>query len=180
MLTRIPDATDLASVEKVVVIYESPAARDHAYRHLTERFPADQIDAFHWCHCGQLHETDCLDALVRNAANARLIIISANAEGDFSYEMKSAIERWLAKREDREGTLVGLFVGLKQDSLAPLKEIYLRHIAHRAGMDYLSHLRPGSGQSIPNSLDTFSHRAGQMTSVLDQILHTKIPATPPR
>jgi hypothetical protein len=180
MLTRIPDASDLATVETVVVIYESPAARDCAYHQLTERFPANITQSFHWCSCEELKDANQLEALVRKAANSDLFIVSATVEGDFSFELKSAIERWLTRREDREGTLVGLFVGSKRGSVAPLKEIYLRHIAHRAGMDYLSHLTPVSSRSIPNSLDTFTHRAGQMTSVLDQILHTRIPATPPK
>ncbi|HLX72340.1 MAG TPA: hypothetical protein VKV04_22200, partial [Verrucomicrobiae bacterium] len=60
----------------------------------------------------------------------------------------------------------------------PFREIYLRHIAHRAGMDFLSHAAPTAAKAIPDSLDSFSKRAGQMTSVLDNILHTR-PRTPP-
>jgi hypothetical protein len=180
MLTRIPDAADLTSLEKVVVVYESPAARDSACQQLTHRFSSDQTENFHWCYTGRLHEPECVEALVRRAAGADLIIFAASAEGDFSPEVKSSIERWLARRGDREGALVGLFNGGMRRSVAPLKEIYLRHAAHRAGMDYLSHLSPNAGPTIPDSLDNFSRRAGQMTSVLDQILHTEFLPAPPR
>jgi hypothetical protein len=89
------------------------------------------------------------------------------------------IEDWLNKRGEHEGALVGL---LDYDDgpqhVATFREIYLRHVARRAGMDYLSHAPPTTRRAIPDSIDSFSERAGRMTSVLDDILH-KHPHTPP-
>jgi hypothetical protein len=63
--------------------------------------------------------------------------------------------------------------------MASFREIYLRHIARRAGMDYLSRGAPTATKAIPDSIDSFSERAGRVTSVLANILH-KHPHAPPR
>ena len=91
------------------------------------------------------------------------------------------IERWLGKRREREGAIVGLVSGQTAPcATAGLKEIYLRHIAHRAGMDYLSRTTPTAPFAMPDSLDSFCNRARQVTSVLDDILRTRfIPPIPP-
>jgi hypothetical protein len=62
--------------------------------------------------------------------------------------------------------------------VASVREIYLRHAARRAGMDYLSHAAPTLRRAMPDSLDSFSERAGRVTSVLDGILQTRPYAQP--
>ena len=107
------------------------------------------------------------------AARADLIVFSLSAAGDLPEGVKLWIESWLGKRGEREGALVGLVEGERGlGGVACLKEIYLRHVAHRAGMDYVSHAPPTNWRGIPDSLDSFSRRADQVTSLLDEILRT--------
>ena len=86
----------------------------------------------------------------------------------------------LDHRGEREGAIVGLVTEKPAPAMgvASLKEVYLRHTAHRARMDYLSHVVPTELRAMPDSLDAFRQRAGQVTSVLDQILHKHTPPPP--
>ena len=112
---------------------------------------------------------------VKNAVQADLIVFAVTSAGDLPREVKLWTENWLGKRGEREGALVGLVSGDAANpcEIACLKEVYLRHLAHRAGLDYLSHVPPMISREIPDSLDSFNQRAGQVTSVLDEILHTR-------
>lgn len=111
-----------------------------------------------------------------------MIIFTGPMENDFPAELKLWIERWLPKRTEREGAIVGIFIRGSSGNVArsgSQKEIYLRQIALRAGMDYLSHVPRLGRKAMPESLDVFSQRAGQMTSVLNDILQTSRPASFP-
>lgn len=120
-----------------------------------------------------MRNTTAASQAAERAAGADLIVFAMTGSGDLPQEIKLWIEEWLGKRTAHEGALVGL---VETESgpcpIACLKEIYLRHVAHRAGMDYLSHEPPTAQKAIPDSLDSFNQRAGQMTTVLDEILHT--------
>ena len=80
------------------------------------------------------------------------------------------------KRGDREGALVGL-----TDSAAGAygvnaqKFIYLRGVAHRGGMDYLTQVPQELSRGMSDSIESYTERAHQVTSVLDEILHYKSP-----
>jgi len=54
------------------------------------------------------------------------------------------------------------------------KHAWLRRVAHRDGMDYLTDVPPEITRPIPNSLESFSERAQQITSVLNEILRKPI------
>ncbi|HET7626035.1 MAG TPA: hypothetical protein VFM25_12300 [Verrucomicrobiae bacterium] len=129
----------------------------------------------HWYGFDILRNTAGATEMINKAAQADLLVFSFSSQGDFPQELKLWIERWLGKRCEREGSLVGLVTDRIQSvcPFASLKEIYLRHTALRAGMDYLSHVPPSAGKVIPDSLDSFSQRAGQMTSVLGGILQSQ-------
>jgi hypothetical protein len=179
MLKSAPDAVESTTAQKFMVVYETPAAREYAAdvcEHVVG-LPAD-AENFWWISCEELGNTRKADAALRAAENADVIIIAANAEDDFEPVLKLWIERWLAKRHNREGTLAGIFEGEGSSipGVATQKEIYLRHVAHRAEMDFISHLPTSFRKTVPESLDDFSTRAQKMTHVLDEILHTK--ATP--
>ena len=55
------------------------------------------------------------------------------------------------------------------------KCLYLRAVAHRAGMDYLTQVPEQLGRVFPESLDFYSERAAQMTDVLEEILQQHPP-----
>src|SRR5262249_26515763 len=114
------------------------------------------------------------------AAKADLILFAVTSEGDLPNEVKHWIEHWMNRRGEREGALAGLVMDRPASpfEIATRKEIYLRHTARRAQMDYLSHEIPTPRKAIPDSLDSFNRRAFEMTSVLDEILQTR-PMAPP-
>ena len=119
--------------------------------------------------------TDYRSDAYNKAATADMILFSMSSAGDLPHEVKLWIERWLNRRSEREGALIGLVTDRPANpfEIASLKEVYLRHTAHRAKMDYLSHEIPTARKAIPDSIDSYNRRAGQMTSVLDQILRNQ-------
>lgn len=165
----------------IAVIYETPAIREHAVG-FCERLGQEQKPAqmeTNWWSFQLLGQPGSRSNAVEKAAAADVVIFAMNAGRDLPEEIKLWIEHWLNKRGEREGALVGLVMREDPREMASFREIYLRHAARRAGMDYLSHAAPTASQAIPDSIDSFSERAGRMTSVLANILH-KHPHHPPR
>lgn len=165
----------------VVVVYETPAIREQAVR-FCERLAEERKSAameMNWWSFQLLGNPALRSDAVEKAADADVVVFAMDASGDLPEEIKLWIEHWLNKRGEREGALVGLVMREEPRDMASFREIYLRHAARRAGMDYLSHAAPTARQAIPDSLDSFSERAGRMTSVLSNILH-KHPQHPPR
>ncbi len=166
--------------QSILVIFETPRHREQAVgacAHLSENARVE-ID---WCSLSELTTASYAEKMAEKAAATDLIIFSGNCEGDFSKETKLWLERWLFKRSAHEGTMVGLFTNRSAGFLGitSVKEMYLRQAAHHAGLDYLSHLPTGPRRTIPDSLDTFNRRAGQITSVLDEILRPRTHSAPP-
>jgi hypothetical protein len=165
----------------VVVIYENPAIREQAVN-FCERLAEEQKSAameLNWWPFHLLGHPVTGVSAVQKACHADVIVFAMDARGDLPEEIKLWIEQWLNKRGEREGALVGLLIREEPQAMASFREIYLRHVARRAGMDYLSQMAPTAQKAIPDSIDSFSERAGRVTAVLDNILH-KHPHTAPR
>jgi hypothetical protein len=166
----------------VVVVYEEPAIRERAMRfceRLADEQKSPEMD-MEWWSFALLSEPSRAHDAVEKATRADVVVFAMEARGDLPTEIKLWIEKWLNKRGEREGALVGL-LGRREgiQEMASFREIYLRHVARRAGMDYLSHAAPTLRRAIPDSIDSFSERAGQMTSVLDSILQKHPHTSPP-
>src|ERR1039457_89077 len=161
-----------------LVLYENLAAREQAVR-FCEQLTAHSADepqpSVKWCSFESLRKAGNSNKAATVAAQAELIIFAITFTGDLPEEIKVWTESWLSKRGEREGALVGLVLGhpSKPWEAAGLKEIYLRHLAHRAGMDYLSQVPGKFLETMPDSLESFSQRAGQVTPVMDEILNTR-------
>lgn len=163
-----------------ILLYESPQSREQLLNRFGKEAEA-HLERGQWLSFGEVTSRDTLEEILGKLLSAEVIVVAAAAEGDFTDEFKSWINDWVARRNDREGALVGIFHDQKTVNLASRKEVYLRHAAHLAGMDYLSRLPLQTVQTVPDSLDTFSERADQMTSVLDTILKNRpAPALPRR
>ncbi len=165
----------------VVVIYEDDVAREAAVTF------CDQLVQRFWSLCGfdiswwsfqLLAEGRASQEAASKAAGAELVIFAARPEGDLPALVDAWIESWLHLRGDREGALVGLMdpCGTLTGG-ATTKYLRLRTAAHRAGMDYLTQVPQNFTYAIPNSLESYSERAEQVTSVLDEILQ-RPPPTP--
>jgi hypothetical protein len=167
----------------IVVVYEDGGSRDHAvefFDELTSQIgPQAEFDVSWWAFA-MLRNGGANHDAARKAAVADMIVFALRPGGDLPHEIKSWIEASMVQRGEREGAVVGLMEGEPAPCAAAcLKEVYLRRVAHRSGMDYLSHAAPTAARAIPDSLDSYQERAGQITSVLDEILHTQPPPSPP-
>jgi hypothetical protein len=153
----------------VLIIYENAAAREQAIQFCEQMKCEGESDA-HWCSFEDLKNPSAGREALNKAADVGMVVFAISAAGDFPPEVKLWMEHWIGKRAEREGMLIGLVTDERSGprDIACLKEVYLRHLAHRAGMDYLSHLPPLSARR--DLLECFDQRAGQVTSVLDEIL----------
>jgi hypothetical protein len=159
------------AAKSVVVIYEDSALRERAVQ-FCERLAAETPEMeMDWWSFQLLDHPSMAHSAVDRAATADVVVFAMVSRGDLPEEIKMWIERWLNKRGEREGALVGLLHREEGwHGMASFREIYLRHVARRSGMDYLSHSAPTIQHAIPDSLDSYNDRAVQMTSVLDSIL----------
>jgi hypothetical protein len=163
----------------VVVVYEDATARERAVTfcdQLVGRFWAKCEFDVSWWPFTLLDQAVAAKEAAERAAQADLIIFSATPEGDFPLPVKAWVETWLKQRGDREGMLAGLMqpvvgAGDREGQ----KHHYLRKAAHHGAMDYLTQVPQDISRSIPDSLDSYTERADQVTSLLDGILHQQPP-----
>lgn len=160
-----------------VVIFETNAARDALLQCSSYRL-ADFTDDSMWYSLAEIKGSNA-DKALRDSLSASLVIVAASANGDFPVEFKLWIERWSAKRSDRQGALVAMFYDRKLADLASVKELYLRQAAQAAGIEFRRDIPQTFAATVPDSLDSFTDRAGQMTSVLTGILSQRTTSVPP-
>ena len=159
----------------VVVIFEDDATRTEAVKfcdELVHRFWTQYGFEMTWWSFTPLAEARTARDAARKASEADLIVFAVEPDGEIPWEVKGWIENWLSERGDREGALVGLLdPGADSIAVTTDKYVYLREVAHRAGMDYLTQMPQNISRCIPDSLESYSDRADRVTSVLDEILH---------
>jgi len=163
----------------VLVIYEDAASREQAVDfcdQLVKRFwTRFEFDVSWWSFDLLRQELMAADT-AQKAAEADLVVVSSTLPGGFPPSITNWIESWLDRRGDREGILAGLVEpGANPSGREGEKHTYLRQVAHRAAMDYLTQVPQGISLSIPESLDSYTERAARVTSVLDEILHHQAP-----
>jgi hypothetical protein len=163
----------------VVVVYEDSAARERAVAfcdQLVSRFWAGFEFDLSWWPFAQLEEAGSASTAAEKATRADLIVFAANVAGDFPRPVKVWVESWLDQRGDREGLLIGLLDPAGRASgWEAHRHCYLRSAAHHGSMDYLTEVPQDISRSIPDSLDSYTERADQVTSLLDNILHQQPP-----
>jgi hypothetical protein len=165
----------------VVILFEDAQTRETAVKfcdQLVERFWAHCEFGMTWLSFSTLAEPNAGQDADAKARGADVIVFATRPEGPIPAAVTDWVEGCLANRSDREGTLAGLIdCGPVLTARAAEKHAWLRNVAHRAGMDYLTQVPQDISRPIPNSLESFSERAQQVTSVLDEILHK--PLQPP-
>jgi hypothetical protein len=180
-MTRTNDSGSVLETKtgwSVVVVYEDAATRERAVTF------CDQLVSRYWAKCEfdvswwpftMLDQAAAAKEAVERAAQADLIVFSAIPEGDFPPSVKAWVESWLNQRGEREGMLVGLMEpGADAGNREGQKHHYLRKAAHHGAMDYLTRVPPDTCFSIPDSLESYTERACQVTSLLDDILHQQL------
>jgi hypothetical protein len=165
----------------VVVVYEDAAARERAVTfcdQLVSRFWQRFEFEVGWWSFAMLEATGGAKAAAEKAVCADLIAFATDPEGDFPQPVKTWVETWLTRRGDREGMLVGLLEPvIGTGGIEGRKHYYLRHAAHHGAMDYLTQVPQDIAFPIPDSLESYTQRADQVTRLLDGILHQQ--ASPP-
>jgi hypothetical protein len=162
----------------VVILFEDAQTREKAVKfcdQLVERFWAHSEFRLTWMEFSALAEPNAARDAHAKARGADVIVFATRPEGPVPATVTEWVERSLANRTDREGTLAGLIdTSTILTGWAAEKHAWLRSVAHRAGMDYLTDVPAEIARPIPDSLESFSERAQQITSVLDEILRKPI------
>ena len=166
---------------RVVVVCEDEFNHDRAIalsHELVSRFWSEFEFEFQWWQFNNLFDSARAMEAAEAAAQADMIVVAANAGGDFPDSIKGWCKAWLKLRNSREGAVVGL-IGTPDKPARPseTKMHYLHDLAHRAEMDFLSELGSVLSHKVPESFEWFHRRAGQVSSTLDSILH--LPQKPP-
>jgi len=178
MVKFVPDNLESSPKEtcQVIVLFEDIASREFVARSskdLSEPVqPGGPLEVC-WFSLSALAEAGTARDLAHRAARADFIIFAGARAGDWPSEVKLWMETWISQRGEREGAIVGIVIPENPAApveIASLKEVYLRHAAHRAGMDYLCQVPAAISKGMPDSLESCSARAGQITSLLDEIL----------
>ena len=171
------------TARSVVVVHEDAAARERAVEfcdQLVRRFWARFEFEVSWCSFAQLEEAGQAKAAAEKAAGADLVVFCATPEGDFPLVLKGWVERWLRLRGEREGMLVGLVDPANGTHVAEgPKHHWLRGAARRLGMDYLTQVPHDLSRTMPDSLDSYTSRADQVTGLLADILRRQTPPPGP-
>jgi len=146
----------------------------HLCHLLADRF-SEEIDfEFSWWKHQYLLDPDVAWMAGQTIVRADLIIISTHTGQDLSMELKTWMDEWLPQRELSEGALAVLLQNANQtrNPVTPLGS-YLRNLAQRAGMDYMSLAKP---VEVHETFDSIFQRANRVTPLLDNILHTRHPS----
>jgi len=176
-----PDAKEPTELWSVLVLYDEHATRQRAMAvcdHLVQQFWSEVEFTFHWWRTDFLEDDTMATTAAADAAHADFIVVSTSPGRELSPFARNWFDAWIALRERREGALVDLTeTDAASDIHAQHKKTFLRNAAHRAAMDYLTKVPSASNGELPDSVESADLRAGEVTSVLDAILHQ--PPPPP-
>jgi hypothetical protein len=165
----------------VIIVTEDDEHRKEAVKFcdaLVERFWADNEFDLTWSSFREVCDEPAARELASKAAQADIVLFACGASSELPSAVETWMEGWAAQRGDREGSIVALSEPTVPASRKlPEKFVFLRNLAHRAGMDYLTRMPQEMRRSLPDSLDSYTARAHQMTGTLDEIMKRK---TPPR
>ena len=176
-----PPPSDAAEALTVAVIYEDGATRDRAMSlcdHLVHKLWEDIDFEFSWWKCDYLNDPGIAADAAVAASRADMIIFSGDADRDLSPAVKTWTETWAAQRENREGALVAL-IGTGNGPIqgSGSSHIYLRDVAQRTEMDYLTNLPDPLSETVNGSVQAIASRSAPVSSVLDSFLQRVSPAS---
>jgi hypothetical protein len=154
----------------MMVIFDKEESRQRAVDvcdHLIKRFWNDCGFDVCWWSCAELKGYGKRGETLAKAVEADLLVVALHAEAEPTTLLGDWLEDFVKLRGEREGVLINLV----EEGSNPHSS--LRQAAHRAGMDYLTHEPDKIGGAVPDSIESVTARAEQITSVLDEILRTQ-------
>ena len=126
----------------MVVVYEDLATRQRATAvcdDLVKKFWPEICFKFDWWRVNFLEDKGFAELAAGTAESSELVIFSGTEHRELSIATKRWFEKWARSRGRREGALVDLTETANSvNGVAELKKIYLRDIASRAFMDYVT------------------------------------------
>ncbi|MCX8091850.1 MAG: hypothetical protein N3I86_13110 [Verrucomicrobiae bacterium] len=132
---------------------------------------------FHWWRTDFLADETMAELAAQQAANADFVIVGCDPHTEFSPALKQWFENWAARRRGgRDGALLHLTSGWPAFGPGWRNEQFLREIARRALLDYLTPSAADEGE-LPASFEEAERRANLHSSILDEILNQ--PPRPP-
>ncbi len=177
LLTQ-PQADNLSEKGEVVsalVAYEDSTTRDRALQvcdRLVQKFWRDVEFDFTWWRFDFLRDGEIAIAAANAATQSDLILISAHPGRELPLPVQRWLETWLPRRQPGNAVLVAM-IGTGEDQLKGLTPIhvYLREVAQRVNIDYLPQVMVAPLGDLDTTIETITHRAEKVTSLLDSILH---------
>src|SRR5437016_5747792 len=122
----------------LLVVYEDAGARarvEEVYESLTRQFSKDFCFGCTWCGFEDLTDPRVAGDTARVAAEADLILFSANAHTEPPSVVKAWVESWIARKKVRESALGGLLNRTETgDGKGMPIQAYLTDVARRGGM----------------------------------------------
>ena len=167
----------MKNIWSIEVIYEDENTRKEAVRfcdEMMQKFWAENEFEIQWSSFGQLRDDSHARQAAERAKSARFVVLADEPTHLLPEIVELWFENWLAQRKDKEGFIVGLMDGTGHNpDIGRSKYTLLRNLAHRAGLDYLTCV-PENLVAIPDSPDSCTQRARQVTNVLDEILRRPV------
>lgn len=165
----------------VTVLYEDTDIRQRAMDVsdlLMRRFWSDIEFDFNWWRFSFLDDPMLARQASRHLSDSNVLILSLRRKNELSANLK----RWLEQSLDARGVREGAFIALFDEAGTPPptgshQDLYLRSLAQRSGMDYLTEAPDVLPGGLPDSLDGFTARAEEHTTFMERILSS---APPPR
>jgi len=162
---------------KLVALSEDESGRERAKKFcnaLMDRFWTQYEFEVSWFTFADLADMKRSTASAHEAGQTDMVIVACSAESQMPTDVQLWVEQWIAHRSDREGCLVGLVES--PANLCSGRETYLRNVARRGGLDFLTEIPDTLLGALPEDLTAASQRATHISGVLEDIL-TK-PITP--
>jgi hypothetical protein len=166
----------------VTVLYQDTQVRQRAMRvcdHLMRRFWSEIEFDFNWWRFSFLQDEVLSQRAASHLEDADAIIVATAAAGELPESMQRWLERALAQRGERTGMFIALS-GPEENPFRPpgqRKDTFLRGLAQQAGMDYFTEAPSTLPGRLPDSLENFSHRAEEHTTIIENILKHAPPPT---
>ncbi len=163
----------------LLAVYENDQSREHAVRfcdELVSKFWNEVEFRIDWRALGELRPgSGNRDGPV---TPPDLVVFAIGSGGEPPLETRVWAEEFLVRQPACEGAIVGLTPGSLNAGEVCLADLWLRKLAHRAGMDYLTGMPESILRSFPDSAECCQERATQVSDVLAAILSQQPPHRP--
>jgi hypothetical protein len=159
----------------VVILSEDEIQRDRAQKFcnaLTDRFWTQCEFDIAWFTFADLADMKKSAASAHGAGATDVVVVACAPGEKMPTDIHLWVEQWISHRCDREGSLVSLV-----DNTADCgsgREVYLRNVARRGGLDFLTWVPDTLLGALPENTDSVCERATRISGILEDILRKPI------